>query len=116
MLDLGAKVLRWLEGILTLSPTLSLTPTPTPTPTLLTLTPTLTKVLRWLEGIAYAEKIQHGDVTVQERNPLARTLATLGAGRTQTHEDDEGHSVELVGVMAALGVPEPDAAFCQARP
>ena len=70
-------------------------------------------MLRWLEGIAYAEKIQHGDVTVQERNPLARTLATLGVGRTHTPEDAEGHSVELVGVMAGLGVPEPDAAFCQ---
>ena len=26
------------------------------------------------------------------------------------------NQVELVGVMAVLGVPEPDAAFCQARP
>ena len=71
------------------------------------------KVLRWLEGIAYAERILRGDVTVQERNPLARTLATLGAGRTRTTEDSEGHSVELLRVMAGLGVPEPDAAFCQ---
>ena len=69
------------------------------------------RCVRWLEGVAYTERLVQGDVMVQERNPLARTLASLSAGRTRTEPDAEMCVYELPAPMEGLGVPDPDAGF-----